>query len=428
MDPNGIAKIVTGTVPGPKSKELLERRLNSVSKGVSYSYDLFLKEAKGALIKDVDDNIFIDFVAGIGVQNIGHGDDDVIAAIKDQAEKYIHPCFNIAMYEPYVALAEQLTKLTPGNHAKKVMFANSGAEAVENGMKIARRYTKKMGIVSLECAYHGRTYGAMSITSKNKPYKYGFGPFVPETYKIPTPYCYRCPCGCTYPECGLECAEKFRTLLKGELTPDLIAAFIMEPVQGEGGFIVPPKEYMTAMLEICKSNNIVFIADEVQAGYSRTGKLFACENFDIVPDIILLSKAIASGMPISAVVGSQEIMDCMDAGQIGGTYCGNPVACRAGLEVLKVIENKKLNERSQHIGGLMKQRLNEMKDKYPHRRRRPRSGGYGCHRVCKRQTNKRTLFRDNQKDNRLFIPKRRASYECRIIQQRSTFPASACYD
>ncbi len=358
------ATIHSGSLPGPNAKKLMERRLKSVSKGVSYTTGLFIKEAKGALIKDVDDNVFVDFTSGIGVDNIGHCDDAVIAAVKEQVDQYIHPCFNIAMYEPYVELAEKLGALTPGNRSRKVMFANSGAEAVENAVKLARAYTGKQGIISLECSFHGRTYAAMTLTSKVKPYKTGFGPFLPETYKIPSAYCYRCPYEGQYPNCGIACAEKLKTLLKGEIAAENVAGLILEPVQGEGGFIVPPKEYLKALESICKSNHIVFIVDEVQSGFSRTGKLFASEHYDLNPDILLLSKSIAGGMPLSAVIGSEEIMDSVGSGQIGGTFCGNPVSCAAALQVLKRIDELKLNDKSMQIGKQITDRLNQMKDKF----------------------------------------------------------------
>lgn len=359
-----LPKIITDRLPGPKSAELLEKRKRYVARGVSSSTEVFIDEAKGALMKDIDGNVFLDFAAGIGVQNIGHCDDSVVQAIKEQTEKYIHPCFHISMYEPYVALSEKLAEITPGNYDKKVLLANSGAEAVENAVKIARRYTKKTGIVSLETAFHGRTYMAMSLTSKVKPYKNGFGPFSTDTYKIPSAYCYRCTLGCKYPECGLACSEKFRTLLKGELSSDTIAAVIAEPVQGEGGFIVPPKEYLQAIQAICRENNILFIVDEVQAGFARTGKVFASEHFALEPDLMTLSKGIAAGVPLSAVVGRAEIMDAPNLGEIGGTYGGSPLGCVSALEVINKIESEKLDERAEAIGILIKNRLEEMKEKY----------------------------------------------------------------
>jgi 4-aminobutyrate aminotransferase / (S)-3-amino-2-methylpropionate transaminase / 5-aminovalerate transaminase len=359
-----VAKIVTLSLPGPKSQKLLARRQQYVARGVSTGTSVFIAEAKDALIKDVDGNVFIDFAAGIGIQNAGHCDPEVIKAIQEQAEKYIHPCFHIMMYEPYVALGEVLAGLTPGKFPKKIMLANSGAEAVENAIKISRRYTGKTGVVTLECAFHGRTYMAMTITSKVKPYKYKFGPFCPDTYKIPTPYCYRCQFGSNYPECGLACAERFRTLLKSELAADNIATLIAEPVQGEGGFIVMPEGYLPAIQSICKEYGIVFVIDEVQSGFARTGKMFASEYYHIEPDLVTVSKSLAAGVPLSGVIGKAEIMDAPDLGEIGGTYGGSPLGCVAALEVIKKIQREKLSEKANQIGTILKSRLERLKDQH----------------------------------------------------------------
>lgn len=358
-----IAKIST-EVPGPKSKELMKRRERYVAKGVGCSAPIFVEEAKGALIKDVDGNVFVDFAGGIGVQNIGHKDEEVVKAIKAQLDKYIHPSFHVNMYEPYIALCEKLVEITPGNYDKKAMLANSGAEAVENAIKIARAYTKKAGIISLQGSFHGRTNMTMSITSKYKPYKNGFGPYAAETYKTEAAYCYRCPVGCEYPSCKIACAEKLRTMLKTVISSDMIACLIAEPVQGEGGFVVPPKEYFKMLREICDENGIVFIVDEVQAGFARTGKTFAHENFDVDADIITMSKSIAAGVPLSAVVGKAEIMDAACVGGIGGTYGGSPLGCVAALKVIEKIEKEDLNKKSLEMGKIIMARLNEMKEKY----------------------------------------------------------------
>lgn len=351
-------------MPSEKAIELIKKREKYVARGVSSGTKNFICEAKGALLKDIDGNVFIDFAAGIGMQNVGHCNEEIVDAIKLQAEKYIHPCFHVMMYEPYVNLAEKLSELTSDGIERKVMFANSGAEAIENAIKIAKRYTHKTGVISLECAFHGRTYMAMSLTSKVKPYKLGFGPFSSETYKIPSAYCYRCPFGSKYPSCGIACAEKLRTLLKGEIAPETIAALIAEPVQGEGGFIVPPKEYLKTLESICHENGIVFIVDEVQAGFARTGKFFGYQYFDIKPDLITMSKSIAAGMPLSAVVGKAEIMDAPDPGQIGGTYGGSPLACAAGLKVIDFILKEDLTGKALKLGNIIKSRLEEMQCKY----------------------------------------------------------------
>lgn len=357
------AKIIT-PLPGPKSKELAERKDKCIPKGIGISFDIYAAEAKGALIKDVDGNVFIDVAAAIGVQNVGHCDEEIVAAIKEQVEKMIHPCFQVVPYEQYIELAEKLTEIAPIEGDKTAYFANSGAEAVENAVKVARRATGKQGIVSLEASFHGRTYMAMGLTSKAKPYKYGMGPFPSELYKISTPYCYRCPMGGAYPSCGLACAERFAYLLKGEYSKDNIAAVIAEPVQGEGGFIVPPKEYLNTLHSICKDNDILLIADEVQTGFCRTGKMFACEQFDAKPDIMTLSKSIAAGMPISAVVGRAEVMAGPERGEIGGTYGGNPLCCVASLKTIEKMQKQSLADRATYLGSMILEKGNEMKEKY----------------------------------------------------------------
>lgn len=357
------ARIIT-PVPGPESQKMLERRKNIVARGISYSAEIFVDEAKGALIKDIDGNVFIDFASGIGAVNIGHGEETVIAAIKEQCDKYLHTSFNVCMYEPYIALAEKLAMLIPGRASKKVMFANSGAEAVENAVKIARKYTGKTGIVSLDSSFHGRTYMAMTLTSKIKPYKDGFEPFNSDTYKIPSPNCYRCACGKEPSSCGLACAESFKTMLESSLSPDMVAAVIAEPVQGEGGFIVAPKGYLERIQQICQQHNILLILDEIQTGIGRTGKLFACEHSGIEPDLLISSKSLGGGLPLSAVIGKAEIMDAPISGAIGGTFGGNPASCVAALKVLEKMENDKLPQRAEQLGQYMLSRLREMQQKY----------------------------------------------------------------
>lgn len=356
-------KLVTA-IPGPKSKALVEERRKYVANGVSMSVDIAIEEAKGALLKDVDGNVFLDFAAGIGVQNVGHCDEDIIEVIKEQADKYIHPCFHIATYEPYVKLAKKLTEITVGSYEKKVMLANSGAEALENAIKVAKTYTKKTGILSATGSFHGRTNMTMSITSKYKPYKNGFGPFAPETYKFDFPYSYRAPLGVSEEEYADECINRLKTMLKTTLSPDMIACLIIEPLQGEGGFVVPSAKYMRELQKVCNENNIVFIVDEIQAGFARTGKMFAHEHYGIEPDIITMSKSIAAGVPLSAVVAKKEIMDSACVGGIGGTYSGSPLGCVAALKVIEKIEKENLCEKSLKLGGYIMERLNEMKEKY----------------------------------------------------------------
>ncbi|MFZ5649752.1 MAG: 4-aminobutyrate--2-oxoglutarate transaminase [Bacillota bacterium] len=354
-----------GNLPGPKGQALLERKLNIVARGISNSTPIFVEEASGAMLRDVDGNTFIDFYGGIGTLNVGHCPEPVVAAIKEQAEKLLHTCMMVTMYEPYVELAEKLASITPGRFAKKVMFANSGAEAVENAVKIARFASGKTGIIAFECAFHGRTLMTMSLTSKVKPYKFGFGPFAPEVYKVPSAYCYRCYYNSTYPGCGMHCLERFDRFFSAEAAPETIAAMIIEPVQGEGGFIVPPGEFLAGLKSICEKNGILFIADEVQTGFGRTGRMFALDHFGVEPDIITAAKSIAAGMPLSAVVGRAEVMDAPDPGHIGGTYGGNPVSTAAGLATLKYLEENSLAERAGIIGEKALGMMRGMQEKYP---------------------------------------------------------------
>lgn len=351
-------------LPGPKSKELLDLRQKYVARGPGCSTQVFAAEAKGALIKDIDGNVFIDFAGAIGVQNVGHNDPAVVEAVKAQTEKFIHTCFHVMMYEGYVRLAEKLAAITPGNFEKKAMLANSGAEAVENAIKIARKYTKKTGILSLQYAFHGRTLMAMTLTSKVKPYKFGMGPFAPDVYKLPNAYCYRCAFGGTYPACGMECVKAVEKFFSVEFPAENVAAILVEAVQGEGGFIVPPKEYLQGIQEICRKNGILLIVDEIQTGFARTGRLFASEHFGLEPDLITVSKSLGAGVPISGVVGRAEIMDAPAPGEIGGTYGGSPLGCAAALTVIDLIEKKDLPGRAQEVGARMVAKLKELQGKY----------------------------------------------------------------
>ncbi len=347
------------------SKEELETlRKEQVPRGVFNTHDLFVVEAKGAVIRDIEGKEYIDFAGGIGVQNVGHCASRVVEAIKDQATKYIHTCFHVAMYEPYLKLAQKLNQVTPGNFPKMTMFANSGAEAVENAIKIARYYTKRHAVITFENAFHGRTLLAMSLTSKVKPYKWGFGPFAPEIYRIPFAYCYRCKYGLTYPGCDMRCADSLRDFFINHVSGDQVAAVIAEPVQGEGGFIVPPKEFFGRVKEICEENGIVFIMDEIQSGMGRTGYLFASEYFEVEPDIILTAKSLAAGMPLSAVTGKAEIMDAPHVGGLGGTYGGNPISCAAALAVLETLEKDNLLQRARALGEKVRSVFEDLRNKY----------------------------------------------------------------
>jgi 4-aminobutyrate aminotransferase/(S)-3-amino-2-methylpropionate transaminase len=353
------------SVPGPVSTQLNELRMQNIPRGIASVVPFFISGGDGAVVRDVDGNTYIDFSSGIATVNVGHAHTAVVDAIREQAEKYLHTCFMVVPYESYVRLAERLNHLVPGDLPKKSMFFNSGAEAVENAVKVARRYTKKTGIISLECGFHGRTLLAMTLTSKVRPYKYGFGPFAPEIYKMASPYCYRCRFGLSYPECDLACASFLEKFFILESPAENIAALIVEPIQGEGGFIVPPPGYLAKLRELCSKHGILLIADEIQTGFSRTGKLFGVEHSGIVPDLMTVGKAIGGGLPLSGLVGRAEIMDVPDAGEVGGTFGGNPLACAAALKVLDVIEEEGLSAKAAAIGEKVLSRFRAMQEKYP---------------------------------------------------------------
>ncbi|KKB33192.1 4-aminobutyrate--2-oxoglutarate transaminase [Bacillus thermotolerans] len=355
---------VTGNLPGEKAKQLLERRVQAVPQGVANGVPTFAEKAEGALIRDVDGNTFIDFVGAIGVMNVGHCHPKVTEALHQQVDQYIHPGFNVMMYEPYIELAEKLAAIAPGDHEKETIFFNSGAEAVENAIKIARKYTKRSGVVSFTRGYHGRTLLTMTMTSKVKPYKYEFGPFAPEVYKAPYPYQYRRPDSVTEEQYEDLIIQQLHDFFVNDAAPESIAAVVMEPVQGEGGFIVPSKRFVQEVYRICQEHGIVFIADEIQAGFARTGRYFGMEHFDVVPDLITVSKSMAAGLPISGVIGRKEIMSVSSPGELGGTYSGSPLACAAGLAVLDIIEEEKLNERAEVLGKQVMDRLRQFAEKY----------------------------------------------------------------
>lgn len=326
-----------------------------VPRGIGEPLPLFVKKAHGAIITDVEGRRFIDFTSGISAVNLGHANKKVVQAIKAQAKKFLHTFFSNAPYELYLQVAEELTKLTPGKHPKKVFFANSGAEAVENAVKIARRATGRPAIVSFTHGFHGRTLLTLSLTSKVNPYKFGFGPFAPEIYHLEYPYFYRRPAHCQteneYVDYLLRQIEE--EFFKGAVDPQHIAAIIIEPVAGEGGFIVAPPRYLQGLAKICKKYGILFIADEVQTGFGRTGKWFACEWSGVVPDILVCAKSIASGMPLSAVIGRKEIMDSVQPGGLGGTFGGNPVCLAAALATIKEMKRLNVPARAREIGKKM---------------------------------------------------------------------------
>jgi len=344
-------------------KELMALRQQHVPRAAFNTTPVFVRRAKGALIEDVEGREYVDFAGGIGVANIGHCAPQVVEAIKDQVDRYMHVCFHVALYEPYIELARRLNELTPGDFAKQTLLVNSGAEAVENAVKVARYASKRTAIISFEHAFHGRTYMAMSLTSKVKPYKWNFGPLCPETYQMPFAYCYRCPFGLEHPACGIYCAEHLEKFFINRVAPDAVAAVIAEPIPGEGGFIVPPRDYFKRIKAILDKYGILLIIDEIQSGMGRTGKLYAIEHFGVVPDLILTAKSLAAGLPLAAVTGRAELMDSPHVGGLGGTYGGNPVSCRAALAALDLI-NQDLLDRAAQLGGTVRDRFLKLQEKY----------------------------------------------------------------
>ncbi|MBB6444570.1 4-aminobutyrate--2-oxoglutarate transaminase [Bacillus benzoevorans] len=348
-------------IPGPIAKGLLARKLESIPRGPFNTVQTFAAKGEGALLTDVDGNTFIDFAGAIGTLNVGHCPSRVMEALREQLDHYLHPCFHVMMYEPYIKLAEALNDLTPGDAKKKTFFLSSGAEAVENAVKIARKYTGRKGIISFERGFHGRTYMSLSLTSKVKPYKYEFGPFVPETYKWSYPYYYRSALSAKELDDAL--IKQIETFFLSEVPPEEIAAVILEPVQGEGGFVIPSKNFVQQIKFICEKHGILFIADEIQTGFGRTGKMFAIEHFEVVPDIITMSKSLGAGIPISAVTGRADIMDAPNPGEIGGTYGGSPLGCVAALAVIQTIEEEKLLQKAVLIGKRFAKRFTMLQEK-----------------------------------------------------------------
>lgn len=347
-------------IPGPKSRELTARRQAAIPRGLGNTVPIFAERAAGVTVTDVDGNVFLDFAGGIGTMNVGHADAEVVSAAREQLGRFTHVCFAVVMYEGYVALAEKLNAITPGNFAKRTLLANSGAEAVENAVKIARRATGRSAVLVFEHGFHGRTLLGMSMTSKVQPYKQGFGPFAPEIYRLPFPYEYRS----ETPLDGAACRALLDELFTGYVAADQVACVVIEPVVGEGGFIAAPREWLRELAAICKEKGIVFIADEVQTGFSRTGKLFACEHYGIEPDLLTLAKSMGGGLPISAVVGRAELMDVPQVGGLGGTYIGNPVACAAALAAIERLET--LPARAAEIGEAVRRRFEAWRDRFEH--------------------------------------------------------------
>jgi 4-aminobutyrate aminotransferase/(S)-3-amino-2-methylpropionate transaminase len=355
-------KLVT-EMPGPKSREWFERRKAAVPPGVANIHPVVTARASGAIIEDVDGNRLIDFATGIAVLNVGHSAPEVVEAAQKQLELDTHTCFHVTANEPYIELAERLNALTPGDFEKRTMFANSGAEAVENAVKIARYATKRPAVVTFDHAFHGRTLLGMSLTAKVMPYKQGMGPFAPEVYRLPFAYPYRWPSGAE--RCAEEALAYAMDEMHKHIGEDNIAAVIVEPIQGEGGFIVPAPGFLKGLAEFCAENGIVFISDEIQAGMGRAGRWFAIEDEGVVPDLITSAKSLGGGMPISAITGRAELMDTVHVGGLGGTYGGNPVAAAAALAVLEKIEREDLLAAARRTGEIVSLRFEEMRSRYP---------------------------------------------------------------
>jgi 4-aminobutyrate aminotransferase / (S)-3-amino-2-methylpropionate transaminase / 5-aminovalerate transaminase len=344
-------------LPGPRSLELSARRNAAVPRGVGHATPIYAASARGALLTDVDGNVLIDFAGGIGTLNVGHANPEVVRAAAAQLERFTHTCFSVAPYEGYVALAEKLNAIAPGPGPKKTMLANSGAEAVENAVKIARRATGREAVVVFEHAFHGRTLLTMSMTSKVRPYKDGFGPFAPEIYRLPYPYEYR--------DRARASAAFLEEFFLTHVAADKVACVVLELVLGEGGFVVAPREYVEALARICRERGILLVADEVQTGFGRTGRLFACEHYGLEPDLVTMAKSLAGGLPLSAVTGRADVMDAAQIGGLGGTYTGNPVACAAALAAIAYLEEHRLVERAAAIGRAVETRFRGFAERFP---------------------------------------------------------------
>lgn len=359
----GSINLVT-EVPGPKSLALLERRHAATPAGLAHATRVAVESAHGALVKDVDGNTLIDMAGGIGMLNVGHTNEQVVAAVQDQVAKLTHVCALVASYEPYVALAEKLNEITPGDFAKKTILTNSGSEAVENAVKLARVATGRSAVVVFEGAYHGRTLLTMSMTSKYALFKKGFGPFAPEIYRLPVPNVYRRPEGMDEGQYLCWCLEQLDHAFVAQIDPTAVAAIVIEPVQGEAGFLPMPTPFLQRIREICDEHGIVMVADEIQSGFGRTGKLFAIEHTPIVPDVITMAKSLGAGLPIAAVTGKAEVMDAAHFGGVGGTYGGSPVSCAAALAAVEQINTPAFLQRSVELGQRMHNRLLDWKEKF----------------------------------------------------------------
>jgi 4-aminobutyrate aminotransferase/(S)-3-amino-2-methylpropionate transaminase len=345
-------------IPGPRSREILARKALVVADPLAVYLPIVAAEGRGSTLTDLDGNTFLDFAGGVGCLNVGHAHPRVVEAVQEQAARFLHTDFTMVPYEVYVTLAERLLAVAPFSGPAKAAFFNAGTEAVENAVKFARAYTKRPAVIAFEGGFHGRTLMSLTLTSKTVPYKAGFGPFAPEVYRVPFPNEYR----------GISAAHALAALEQAfhtQVARETVAAIVMEPVQGEGGFIVPPREFVTGVREICDREGIVFVVDEVQTGFGRTGRMFAIEHFGVEPDLMTLAKSIAAGLPLSGVLGKAEIMDAPAANAVGGTYVGNPVAQAAALAVLDVFEDEGLVERARRIGETIRGRMTGWQERFP---------------------------------------------------------------
>ena len=353
-------------IPGPKSKALSERRAKAVPRGLSHGTPIYVAKAEDAWLEDVDGNRYLDFAGGIGCLNVGHRQEAVVDAVKDQLDRFLHTCVQVTPYESYVRLAERMNEVTPGKFAKKTIFVNSGAEAVENAVKIARAYTKRPGIIAFEDAFHGRTMMTLALTSKTHPYKAGFAPFpergLSRSVRLLLSLLVF---NLKYPSCDLYCARHLEDTFKRVVANEEVAAVIAEPVLGEGGFIAPPPDYFKVLIDLCHKHGILFIADEVQSGFGRTGALFASERYGIEPDLLVTAKSLGGGLPLAAVTGRAEIMDAPGSGGLGGTFAGNPLSCAAALAVLDLFERENLLARANELGDRFQRRAREWQRRWP---------------------------------------------------------------
>lgn len=360
----GAIRLVT-EVPGPNSRAMTARRDAATPSGLARATEVAVRRGQGALVEDVDGNTLLDLAAGIGMLNVGHAPTEVVEAVRAQVGELVHACALIATYEPYVALAEALNRITPGDHEKKTLLSNSGAEAVENAVKVARAYTGRPAVLTFEGGYHGRTLLTLTLTSKYSLFKKGFGPFAPEVYRLKAPYPYRAPAGMSPEAYVAACVEDLERAFVAHVDPGAVAAAIIEPIQGEAGFVPLPAPFLRRLRELTAEHGIVLIADEVQSGFGRTGKMFACEHYDLVPDVITMAKSLGGGMPIAATTGRAEVMDAAHKGGLGGTFGGSPVACAAALAVIDLLESGDLLARAEALGQRMQATMDGWREACP---------------------------------------------------------------